>query len=171
MWVLQELSTSWWGNKCEGAVCQTLESDKGCGWPWSVVSATGASGGLNCQPVGQEWTEVIERLSNAGWSRTAGHSPCAWWWLMRASVCVSPKPGACWMCMCIHWHTPSWTSQEIRHLGLGRVIRPSGDLCWYLEDPQVWGACGTSVWVLHVCSEHPAGPTSESGTYGMGRRG
>ena len=34
-------------------------------------------------------------------------------------------------------------------------------------DPRMWDSCGTSVWVLRVGSEHPAGPAIESRTLGV----
>lgn len=61
--VLQLLSASYWGNWHEGNVCQLLDSDWGCEHPWPLmsapgasgvlVSATGASGIFNLQPLGQ----------------------------------------------------------------------------------------------------------------------
>ena len=51
MQVLQGLGASCWGDQSEWIWGQQLESHQGCGHPWPVVSATGASG-VSVPPTG-----------------------------------------------------------------------------------------------------------------------
>lgn len=101
--------------------------DQGCGHPWTWVSATGASGfsasatgargGFSLQPLGYKycvsWKPATEGTraseedkghSTDSWSRTVGHSPCAWLWLMAGgeSLSIFPKSIVHGVCLCIY---------------------------------------------------------------------
>lgn len=55
------------------------------------------------------------------------------------------------------------TSRATSSLGQG-IKRVEGP-CWYLRDPWLWNACGMSVWMMHVCSEHQVGTAAKGGSH------
>jgi len=92
---------------CEWIWCQLLESDQVCGVSyWSEHrSQLPPMRQEQCTPKNQllGWTSMSEELSAGSWSRTVGHSPHTWCWLLVEGRSVSASsPGLGGMgCACV----------------------------------------------------------------------
>jgi len=80
-----------------------------------------------------------------------------------------PQPRMFWVCVWIRWQTPGWTSWGVGCPGSRQGYQAGkGSVLVFRATHESGVPVGQ---VLHVYSEHPAGPASESRTHGVGKGG